>query len=140
MQSPHYSDAQQANEQQAHEQQADAPEKKSDLDGVIESHKSWLKSVLGLGALEAKLWVASSAQLLALMCGVIFLLLTTWLLIIASSAAIAWSYGFSLVNILLTATLVTFLSSVGLLYWVKRTLASMDFTRTLDAIIPTDEE
>ncbi|MCW4629524.1 MULTISPECIES: hypothetical protein [Marinomonas] len=112
----------------------------SDLDAVAEAHTSWLKSVLGLGALEAKLWVASSAQLLALMCGVIFLLLTTWLLIIASSAALAWSYGFSLVGILLTATLVTFLSSLVLLYLVKRTLKNMDFTRTLDAIIPTDED
>ncbi|SHG25290.1 hypothetical protein SAMN02745753_03584 [Marinomonas polaris DSM 16579] len=121
-------------------QHSDSPQKKSDLDDVIDTHKSWLKSVLGLGALEAKLWVTSSAQLLALMCGVIFLLLTTWLLIIASSAAIAWSYGFSLAGILLTATLVTFLSSIVLLYFVKRTLKSMDFTRTLDAIIPTDEE
>lgn len=121
-------------------QHSDSPQEKSDLDDMIDTHKSWLKSVLGLGALEAKLWVTSSAQLLALMCGVIFLLLTTWLLIIASSAAIAWSYGFSLAGILLTATLVTFLSSIVLLYFVKRTLKSMDFTRTLDAIIPTDED
>ncbi|MGO2236627.1 hypothetical protein B6N13_14775 [Marinomonas sp. UCMA 3892] len=112
----------------------------SDFDEVINTHKSWLKSVLGLGALEAKMWVASSAQLLALMCGVIFLLLTTWLLIIASIAAVAWSYGFSLVAILLTATLVTFLSSLVLLYLVKRTLKSMNFARTLDAVIPTDED
>ncbi|MGO2354378.1 MAG: hypothetical protein ACTH58_06550 [Marinomonas foliarum] len=119
---------------------ADSDQEKSDFDEVIGTHKSWLKSVLGLGALEAKLWVTSSAQLLALMCGVIFLLLTTWLLIIASSAAIAWSYGFSLVGILLTATLVTFLSSIVLLYLVKQTLKSMDFTRTFDAIIPTEDE
>jgi hypothetical protein len=119
---------------------SDSQQDQSDFDEVIDSHKNWLKSVLGLGALEAKLWVTSSAQLLALICGVIFLLLTTWLLIIASSAAIAWSYGFSLVGILLTATLVTFLSSVILLYFVKQTLKSMDFTRTLDAIIPTEEE
>jgi hypothetical protein len=119
---------------------SESEQKPSDLDAVADAHKSWLKSVLGLGALEAKLWVASSAQLLALMCGVIFLLLTTWLLIIASSAALAWSYGFSLVGILLTATLVTFLSSIVLLYLVKRTLKNMDFARTLDAIIPTDED
>ncbi|GGN17681.1 MULTISPECIES: hypothetical protein [Marinomonas] len=112
----------------------------SDLDAVAEAHKSWLKSVLGLGALEAKLWVASSAQLLALMCGVVFLILTTWLLIIATGAAVAWSYGFSLVGILLTATLITFISAVVLLYLVKRTLEGMNFTRTLDAIIPTDED
>jgi hypothetical protein len=119
---------------------SDSQQETSDFDDVITSHKSWLKSVLGLGALEAKLWVASSAQLLALMCGVIFLLLTTWLLIIASIAALAWSYGFSLVTILVTATLVTFLSSIVLLYLVKRTLRSMNFARTLDAIIPTDED
>lgn len=119
---------------------SDSQQETSDFDDVITSHKSWLKSVLGLGALEAKLWVASSAQLLALMCGVIFLLLTTWLLIIASIAALAWSYGFSLVTILVTATLVTFLSSIVLLYLVKRTLKSMNFARTLDAIIPTDED
>ena len=120
-----------------HSESQQAP---SDLDAVAESHKSWLKSVLGLGALEAKLWVASSAQLLALMCGVVFLILTTWLLIIATGAAVAWSYGFSLVGILLTATLITFISAVVLLYLVKRTLEGMDFTRTLDAIIPTDED
>lgn len=121
-------------------QHSDSSQEKSDFDEVIDSHNSWLKSVLGLGALEAKLWVTSSAQLLALMCGVIFLLLTTWLLIIASVAALAWSYGFSLVAILVTATLVTFLSSIVLLYLVKRTLKSMNFARTLDAIIPTDED
>lgn len=121
-------------------QHSDSSQEKSDFDEVIDSHNSWLKSVLGLGALEAKLWVASSAQLLALMCGVIFLLLTTWLLIIAFVAALAWSYGFSLVAILVTATLVTFLSSIVLLYLVKRTLKSMNFARTLDAIIPTDED
>ncbi|PYF84007.1 hypothetical protein DFP75_10126 [Marinomonas alcarazii] len=120
--------------------EAESQQEKSDFDEVIDTHKSWLKSVLGLGALEAKLWVTSSAQLLALMCGVIFLLLTTWLLIIASIAAVAWSYGFSLVGILLTATFVTFLSSIVLLYLVKKTLKSMDFTRTFDAIIPTDDE
>ncbi|WP_137169324.1 hypothetical protein [Marinomonas sp. FW-1] len=120
--------------------EAESQQEKSDFDEVIDTHKSWLKSVLGLGALEAKLWVTSSAQLLALMCGVIFLLLTTWLLIIASIAALAWSYGFSLVGILLTATFVTFLSSIVLLYLVKKTLKSMDFTRTFDAIIPTDDE
>lgn len=115
-------------------------QEQSDFDEVINTHKSWLKSVLGLGALEAKLWVASSAQLLALMCGVIFLLLTTWLLLIATIAVVAWSYGFSLVGILSTATLATFFSSFALLYWVKRTLKNMNFARTLDAVIPTDED
>jgi len=60
------------------------------------------------------MWVTSSAQLLALMCGVIFLLLTTWLLLISTAAAIAWSYGFSLVGILLSATLMTFVSAAVL--------------------------
>ena len=115
-------------------------QEQSDFDEVINTHKSWLKSVLGLGALEAKLWVASSAQLLALMCGAIFLLLTTWLLLIATIAVVAWSYGFSLVGILFTATLATFFSSFALLYLVKRTLKNMNFARTLDAVIPTDED
>ena len=117
-----------------HQQEASA------IQQAVRIHQRWLKSVLGLGALEAKLWVASSAQLLALMCGVVFLILTTWLLIIATGAAVAWSYGFSLVGILITATLMTFISAVVLLYLVKRTLHGMNFTRTLDAIIPTDEE
>jgi hypothetical protein len=129
--SPPHSDPQ-ANENPKDEMSA--------FDDVVISHKSWLKSVLGLGALEAKMWVTSSAQLLALMCGVIFLLLTTWLLLIASISVVAWSYGFSLVGILLTVTVVTFLSSIVLLYLMKRTLKSMDFLRTLDAIIPTEEE
>ncbi|SBS37583.1 hypothetical protein MSP8886_04186 [Marinomonas spartinae] len=119
---------------------SDSDKETADLSVVLNDHKHWFKSVLGLGALEAKLWVASGAQLLALMCGVIFLLLTTWLLIIATSAVIAWSYGFSLVGILATATLVTFVSAMVLLYLVRRTLKNMGFTRTLDAIIPSQEE
>ncbi|MFC3024401.1 hypothetical protein ACFODT_11255 [Vibrio zhugei] len=112
----------------------------SEFSDAVTSHKRWFKSVLGLGALEAKLWVASSAQLLALMCGVIFLLLTTWLLIIATTAVVAWSYGFSLIGIFLSATLVTLLSAIVLMYLVKRTLNNMNFSRTLDAIIPVEEE
>lgn len=119
---------------------SDHQQEASDIQQAARIHQSWLKSVLGLGALEAKLWALSSAQLLALMCGVVFLILTTWLLIIATGAAVAWSYGFSLVGILITATLTTFISAVVLLYLVKRTLHGMNFTRTLDAIIPTDEE
>ena len=119
---------------------SDHQQEASDIQQTARIHQRWLKSVLGLGALEAKLWAVSSAQLLALMCGVVFLILTTWLLIIATGAAVAWSYGFSLVGILITATLTTFISAVVLLYLVKRTLHGMNFTRTLDAIIPTDEE
>ena len=119
---------------------SDHQQEASDIQQAARIHQRWLKSVLGLGALEAKLWAVSSAQLLALMCGVVFLILTTWLLIIATGAAVAWSYGFSLVGILITATLTTFISAVVLLYLVKRTLHGMNFTRTLDAIIPTDEE
>lgn len=103
------------------------------------SHKRWLKSVLGLSALEAKIWVASSAQLLALMCGVVFLLVTSWLLMIASGAVIAWHFGFPLIGIFISALIVTLLSAIALLWLVMRTLRHMDFTRTLDAIIPTDE-
>ena len=119
---------------------SDHQQEASDIQQAARIHQRWLKSVLGLGALEAKLWVVSSAQLLALMCGVVFLILTTWLLIITTGAAVAWSYGFSLVGILITATLMTCISAVVLLYLVKRTLHGMNFTRTLDAIIPTDEE
>ncbi|REG82194.1 hypothetical protein [Marinomonas pollencensis] len=104
------------------------------------SHKKWLKSVLGLGALEAKIWVTSSAQLLALIGGIVFLLITAWLLLIASAAALAWSYGFSLVSILLMATLVTLLSAAGLMYVARNTLKQMNFTRTLDALIPNDQD
>lgn len=119
---------------------SDHQQEASDIQQAARIHQRWLKSVLGLGALEAKLWAVSSAQLLALMCGVVFLILTTWLLIITTGAAVAWSYGFSLVGILITATSMTFISAVVLLYLVKRTLHGMNFTRTLDAIIPTDEE
>jgi len=86
------------------------------------------------------MWVTSSAQLLALICGVIFLLLTTWLLLIALVSVLAWSYGFSLVGILFSATLITLVSALLMLYFVRNTLKRMDFTRTLDAIIPTEEE
>lgn len=119
---------------------SEASSETTDFSAALVSHKRWLKSVLGLGALEAKLWVASSAQLLGLMCAVIFLLMTAWLLIIATCAVIAWSYGFPLIGILVSATCVTLLSALVLLYCVKRTLRNMNFTRTLDTIIPTAEE
>ncbi|RDL45243.1 hypothetical protein DN730_06430 [Marinomonas piezotolerans] len=104
------------------------------------THKRWLKSVIGLSALEAKIWVASSAQLLALMCGVVFLLVTSWLLIIATGAVVAWHFGFSLIGILISAVVLTLVSAMILLWLVKRTLSHINFTRTLDAIIPTDED
>ena len=104
------------------------------------THRRWLKSVVGLGALEAKIWVASGAQLLALMCGVVFLVVTCWLLIIATGAVIAWQSGISLVVIFLSAIALTILGIIGLVWQVKRTLKHMNFTRTLDAAIPTDDE
>lgn len=124
------------------EQSQSTEQKKEHLDvsDVVLTHKQWLKSVLGLGALEAKMWVTSSAQLLALVGGVVFLLITSWLLMIASAAALAWSYGFSLVGILLIATLVTLLSAAGLSYIAFVTLKSMHFTRTLDALIPDSQD
>lgn len=112
----------------------------SDFAELALTHKQWLKSVLGLGALEAKIWVTSSAQLLALVGGIVFLLITAWLLLIASAAALAWSYGFSLVGILLMATLVTLLSAAGLIYVARITLKQMNFTRTLDALIPSNQD
>ena len=109
-------------------------------DQLTNSHKKWLKSILGLGALEAKIWIASSAQLVALMCGVVFLLVTSWLLLIALLATVAWYAGWSLLGIIATAFITTLLSSFGLVYLIRRTLQRMDLTRTLDAIIATDRE
>jgi len=137
MEIPPHSDSQPHLDSQS---QSNPKDELSAFDDVVMSHKHWLKSVLGLGALEAKMWVTSSAQLLALICGVIFLLLTTWLLLIALVSVLAWSYGFSLVGILFSATLITLVSALLMLYFVRNTLKRMDFTRTLDAIIPTEEE
>ncbi len=107
---------------------------------VTKAHKLWFKRLVGLGAIEAKIWVASSAQLVALMCAVAVLLVTTWLMLIAAVAAVAWSYGFSLMAILSVGALVSLISAVVLLSLVNRTLSAMNFTRTLDALIPSDDE
>ncbi len=104
------------------------------------THQRWLKSVIGLGALEAKIWVASGAQLLALMCGFVFLLVTCWLLIIATGAVFAWQSGISLIAIFLSAIGLTVVGILVLIWQVKRTLKHMNFTRTLDAAIPTDDD
>lgn len=104
------------------------------------THRRWLKSVIGLGALEAKIWVASGAQLLALMCGVVFLLVTCWLLIIATGAVLAWQSGVSLIAIFLSAISLTIVGIMVLIWQVKRTLQHMNFTRTLDAAIPTEDD
>ena len=125
-----------------HNHVTDTSSKEEDVsvDQLTQSHKRWLKSLMGLGALEAKIWMASGAQLVALMCGAVFLLVTSWLLLIAFLATMAWYAGWSLLGILACALLVTLASSLGLAYLIRRTLQRMDFTRTLDAIIPTDSE
>lgn len=105
---------------------------------VTKAHKQWFKRILGLGAIEAKIWVASAAQLIALMCAAAVLLVTAWLLLIATAAVLAWSHGFSLISILSIGVIVSLGSAVALLTFVNRTLAAMSFTRTLDAFIPTD--
>ncbi|MBJ7552193.1 hypothetical protein [Marinomonas ostreistagni] len=123
-----------------HATEAPAKEVAVTADQLTLSHKKWLKSILGLSALEAKIWMASGAQLIALMCGVVFLLVTSWLLLIALLATAAWYAGWSLLGILATALVATLISSFGLVLLIRRTLKRMDLTRTLDAIIPTDSE
>lgn len=115
-------------------------EEEVDLAQLSNSHRKWLKSILGLSAVEAKIWMASGAQLVAYVTGVVFLLVTSWLLFIALAATAAYYAGFPLLGILLVALMLTLLSAAGLVYLIKRTLKRMDITRTLDAIIPTDEE
>ncbi|MBM6552086.1 hypothetical protein [Marinomonas ostreistagni] len=115
-------------------------EEEIDLAQLTNSHRKWLKTMLGLSAIEAKIWMASGAQLVAFVTGVVFLLVTSWLLLIAVAATAAYAAGFPLLGILIVALLLTLLSSLGLVYLIKRTLKRMDITRTLDAIIPTDEE
>ncbi|SBS32621.1 hypothetical protein MAQ5080_02306 [Marinomonas aquimarina] len=125
-----------------HDHTSDSPSKEEAVtaDQLTLSHKQWFKSLLGLGALEAKIWIASSAQLVALMCGVVFLLLTSWLLLIALIATAAWYAGWSLLAILAIALITTLVSAVVLAYLIRRTLQRMDLTRTLDAILSTDSE
>ena len=125
-----------------HDHATETPAKEAAVtaDQLTLSHKKWLKSILGLSALEAKIWMASGAQLIALMCGVVFLLVTSWLLLIALLATAAWYAGWSLLGILATALIATLISSFGLVLLIRRTLKRMDLTRTLDAIIPTDSE
>lgn len=110
------------------------------LISTSDTHVRWFKHLIGLGALEAKIWVASSAQLLALMCGVVFLIVTSWLLIIATAAVIAWSLGYSLVSILSIATVTTLSSAIGLTFLVRRTINKMEFGKILNAMIPTEPE
>lgn len=110
------------------------------VDQLATSHKKWLKSIIGLGALEAKIWMMSGAQLIALLSGAVFLLVTSWLLLIALIATAAWYAGLPLLGILFTAFIVTLLGALVLAYLIKRTLQRLDLTRTLDAIIPTDSE
>jgi uncharacterized protein YacL len=110
------------------------------LNTVTRLHKRWLKEVFGLAALEAKISIVSSAQLLALMCGIVFLLVTAWLLILTAIGVVAWSYGAPLLSIIIGALLFTMISTFGLMLWVRNILKKMNFTRTLDAIIPDEDE
>lgn len=127
-------------EERNHTRETPSKEEAVTADQLAYSHKKWFKSILGLGALEAKIWMASSAQLVALMCGVVFLLVTSWLLLIALLATAAWYAGWPLLGILALALITTLVSAIGLVYLIRRTLQRMDLTRTLDAMIPTDSE
>lgn len=119
---------------------AHSSEESVDFAQLSNSHKKWLKSLLGLSAIEAKIWMASGAQLVALVTGVVFLLVTSWLLFIALAATAAYYAGLPLIGILAVALIVTLLSSLVLVWLIKRTLKRMDLTRTLDAIIPTEDD
>lgn len=129
-----------SSEQQHHTSDTPSKEESVTADQLTQSHKRWLKSLFGLGALEAKIWMASGAQLVALMCGVVFLLVTSWLLLIALIATAAWFAGWSLLAIFGCALLTTLVSALALVCLIRRTLQRMDLTRTLDAMIPTDSE
>ncbi|WP_417507640.1 hypothetical protein [Marinomonas gallaica] len=131
---------QQENENRTSTQDTPSTDEAVTVDQLTMSHKKWLKSIIGLGALEAKIWMTSGAQLVALLSGAVFLLVTSWLLLIALIATAAWYAGLPLLGILFTAFIVTLLGAFFLVYLIKRTLQRLDLTRTLDAIIPTDNE
>lgn len=131
---------QQENENRTSTQDTPSTDEAVTVDQLTMSHKKWLKSIIGLGALEAKIWMTSGAQLVALLSGAVFLLVTSWLLLIALIATAAWYAGLPLLGILFTAFIVTLLGAFFLVYLIKRTLQRLDLTRTLDAIIPTDSE
>ncbi|MDC0611196.1 hypothetical protein OAP63_10690 [Vibrio sp.] len=105
---------------------------------LLVTHQVWLKQVLGLAALEAKIWAASGAQLIALICGVVFLSITAWLLLITLAAVAAWHYGFSLIAIVTTAFGLVVISTVLMMLWVRKTLKAMDINKLLDTVIPDD--
>ncbi|WP_067101695.1 hypothetical protein [Marinomonas atlantica] len=131
---------QQENENRTSTQDTPSTDEAVTVDQLTMSHKKWLKSIIGLGALEAKIWMTSGAQLVALLSGAVFLLVTSWLLLIALIATAAWYAGLPLLGIVFTAFIVTLLGAFFLVYLIKRTLQRLDLTRTLDAIIPTDNE
>ncbi|SBT16879.1 hypothetical protein MGA5115_00965 [Marinomonas gallaica] len=131
---------QQENENRTSTQDTPSTDEAVTVDQLTMSHKKWLKSIIGLGALEAKIWMTSGAQLVALLSGAVFLLVTSWLLLIALIATAAWYAGLPLLGIVFTAFIVTLLGAFFLVYLIKRTLQRLDLTRTLDAIIPTDSE
>lgn len=103
------------------------------------SHRQLFTKALQLGALEGKIWLASSAQLLALMCGVLLLLSSAWLVLLALVAVLLWQAGLPLVAVMLTTALLLVASAALLFIAIKRTLKRMDITRLLDALINDDK-
>lgn len=121
-------------------QQAFDDKEQASFQSLFDAYRLWIRSVLGLGALEAKLWVVSGAQLLALTCGFIFLLITAWLLLLSFLGVIAWHAGIPVLGILLIEISLTLLSAYFLFQAMKRRAKNLDFTATLNAIIEDSEE
>ncbi len=110
------------------------------LTALWASHKRWLAKLLQLGALEGKIWLTSSAQLLALMCGMLMLLTSAWLLTLAMVAVLLWQAGLPLVAVMALMVLLLLLSAVLVYGVIRLTLQRMDISRSLELLLHNQED
>lgn len=110
------------------------------LTALWSSHRRWLAKLLQLGALESKIWLTSSAQLLALMCGMLMLLTSAWLLTLAMVAVLLWQAGLPLVAVMALMVLLLLLSTAVIYGVIRRILQRMDISRSIELLLNPQED
>ncbi|MDO6467493.1 hypothetical protein [Neptunomonas phycophila] len=106
----------------------------SSLSDVVTAYTSWGTEVLNLAQLEAKLVVRSAMRMLALACSISILLVSAWILGIASLSVWIWQAGVSLPAVLLMTAVVLLCSAFVLWRWFLKTSTHLSFNNTLSQL------
>jgi len=108
------------------------------LSGVANAYVDWAVEVLSLAQLEAKLVVRSAMRMLAIVCSISILLVSAWILVIASLSVWIWQAGLPLPAVLLLTACAFAVSAFVLWRWFLRTSKHLSFANTLHQLTPNN--